>query len=117
MKRFLNMSILYNSLTRYFPSLKYGKKLRHNSKETNWLHCFIFTGLNSEGLYRVSGFSDLIEDVKMAFDRGMLFSMFANLGQCYSVKKARFLMLFLALFFQIIPNIKTPLTIYDFFFY
>ncbi|ELW64145.1 N-chimaerin [Tupaia chinensis] len=26
-------------------------------------------GLNSEGLYRVSGFSDLIEDVKMAFDR------------------------------------------------
>ncbi|KAF3824351.1 hypothetical protein GH733_008636 [Mirounga leonina] len=28
-------------------------------------------GLNSEGLYRVSGFSDLIEDVKMAFDRGL----------------------------------------------
>jgi len=42
---------------------------------------FIFTGLNSEGLYRVSGFSDLIEDVKMAFDRGMFFSMFINLGQ------------------------------------
>lgn len=30
-------------------------------------------GLNSEGLYRVSGFSDLIEDVKMAFDRGTVF--------------------------------------------
>nr|XP_020846673.1 N-chimaerin isoform X2 [Phascolarctos cinereus] len=29
-------------------------------------------GLNSEGLYRVSGFSDLIEDVKMAFDRETL---------------------------------------------
>ncbi|CAO2597026.1 Chn1 [Lemmus lemmus] len=29
-------------------------------------------GLNSEGLYRVSGFSDLIEDVKMAFDREVM---------------------------------------------
>ncbi|XP_021570467.1 N-chimaerin isoform X3 [Carlito syrichta] len=29
-------------------------------------------GLNSEGLYRVSGFSDLIEDVKMAFDREIM---------------------------------------------
>lgn len=29
-------------------------------------------GLKSEGLYRVSGFSDLIEDVKLSFDRGML---------------------------------------------
>ncbi|RXM30891.1 N-chimaerin [Acipenser ruthenus] len=28
-----------------------------------------FIGLKSEGLYRVSGFSDLIEDVKLAFDR------------------------------------------------
>lgn len=41
----------------------------------------LFAGLNSEGLYRVSGFSDLIEDVKMAFDRGMLFSLFINSGQ------------------------------------
>ncbi|XP_066882433.1 N-chimaerin isoform X10 [Kogia breviceps] len=38
-------------------------------------------GLNSEGLYRVSGFSDLIEDVKMAFDRGVFSSRFINLGQ------------------------------------
>lgn len=29
-------------------------------------------GLKSEGLYRVSGFSDLMEDVKLSFDRGML---------------------------------------------
>lgn len=28
------------------------------------------TGLKSEGLYRVSGFTEHIEDVKMAFDRG-----------------------------------------------
>lgn len=27
-------------------------------------------GLQSEGLYRISGFSELIEDVKLAFDRG-----------------------------------------------
>lgn len=33
----------------------------------------LIAGLNSEGLYRVSGFSDLIEDVKMAFDRGTVF--------------------------------------------
>ncbi|KAI1237152.1 N-chimaerin, partial [Lamprotornis superbus] len=37
-------------------------------------------GLNSEGLYRVSGFSDLIEDVKMAFDREPL--SHAPLHQC-----------------------------------
>ena len=30
------------------------------------------TGLKSEGLYRVSGFTEHIEDVKMAFDRGKL---------------------------------------------
>uniref|UniRef100_A0A8C0IWW7 Chimerin 2 n=1 Tax=Chelonoidis abingdonii TaxID=106734 RepID=A0A8C0IWW7_CHEAB len=29
-------------------------------------------GLKSEGLYRVSGFTEHIEDVKMAFDRGMV---------------------------------------------
>jgi len=29
-------------------------------------------GLQSEGLYRISGFSELIEDVKLAFDRGTL---------------------------------------------
>lgn len=28
------------------------------------------SGLQSEGLYRISGFSELIEDVKLAFDRG-----------------------------------------------
>lgn len=33
---------------------------------------FSMTGLNSEGLYRISGFTDLIEDAKMAFDRGRL---------------------------------------------
>lgn len=30
----------------------------------------LFAGLQSEGLYRISGFSELIEDVKLAFDRG-----------------------------------------------
>lgn len=35
--------------------------------------CPLFlTGLKSEGLYRVSGFTEHIEDVKMAFDRGRL---------------------------------------------
>lgn len=33
---------------------------------------FFFVGLKSEGLYRVSGFTEHIEDVKMAFDRGMV---------------------------------------------
>uniref|UniRef100_A0A667X5T2 Chimerin 1 n=1 Tax=Myripristis murdjan TaxID=586833 RepID=A0A667X5T2_9TELE len=32
-------------------------------------------GLQSEGLYRISGFSELIEDVKMAFDRGDCFNL------------------------------------------
>lgn len=34
------------------------------------------TGLKSEGLYRVSGFTEHIEDVKMAFDRGGLVHSF-----------------------------------------
>lgn len=33
---------------------------------------FLLTGLKSEGLYRVSGFTEHIEDVKMSFDRGEL---------------------------------------------
>lgn len=32
----------------------------------------VFAGLTSEGLYRVSGFSEHIEDVRLAFDRGLL---------------------------------------------
>lgn len=44
----------------------------------NLVKMFI-AGLNSEGLYRVSGFSDLIEDVKMAFDRGTVFPACWNL--------------------------------------
>lgn len=31
---------------------------------------FIFKGLDAEGLYRVSGFSDEVEAVKMALDKG-----------------------------------------------
>lgn len=34
-------------------------------------------GLKSEGLYRVSGFSDSVEEVKMAFDKGL--SLFFSL--------------------------------------
>lgn len=34
---------------------------------------FCVSGLKSEGLYRVSGFTEHIEDVKMAFDRGIPF--------------------------------------------
>jgi chimaerin len=29
---------------------------------------------NAEGLYRVSGFSDHVENLKMAFDKGKFFS-------------------------------------------
>lgn len=32
---------------------------------------FVPQGLKSEGLYRISGFSDLLEEVKMSFDKGM----------------------------------------------
>lgn len=32
---------------------------------------FSVTGMKSEGLYRVSGFSEHIEDVRLAFDRGL----------------------------------------------
>lgn len=31
---------------------------------------FVLPGLKSEGLYRISGFSDSVEEVKMAFDKG-----------------------------------------------
>uniref|UniRef100_UPI00398EC71D N-chimaerin isoform X1 n=2 Tax=Pristiophorus japonicus TaxID=55135 RepID=UPI00398EC71D len=45
-----------------------GSPAEANKKE-RMMNCFISSGLMSEGLYRVSGFSDLIEDVKLAFDR------------------------------------------------
>lgn len=50
----------------------------------NLVKMFI-AGLNSEGLYRVSGFSDLIEDVKMAFDRGTVFPACWNLVLMYKI--------------------------------
>lgn len=63
-----------------FFCLKWRTRQRQNWLEgnckikTNFNLVKIFiAGLNSEGLYRVSGFSDLIEDVKMAFDRGTVF--------------------------------------------
>ncbi|XP_043931500.1 N-chimaerin isoform X2 [Protopterus annectens] len=65
------------------PDLKHVKKVyscdlttlvkAHNTKRPMVVDMCIreieSRGLKSEGLYRVSGFSDLIEDVKMAFDR------------------------------------------------
>lgn len=39
--------------------------------------------MKSEGLYRVSGFSEHIEDVRLAFDRGLLF----NGGLCCHTRK------------------------------
>lgn len=32
---------------------------------------FARAGLKSEGLYRISGFSDSVEEVKMGFDKGL----------------------------------------------
>lgn len=37
----------------------------------NRLSVLLLAGLQSEGLYRVSGFSEHIEDVRLAFDRGL----------------------------------------------
>uniref|UniRef100_A0AAY4EVP9 Beta-chimaerin n=1 Tax=Denticeps clupeoides TaxID=299321 RepID=A0AAY4EVP9_9TELE len=65
------------------PDLKHVKKVyscdlttlvkAHNSKRPMVVDMCIreieSRGLKSEGLYRVSGFSELIEDVKLAFDR------------------------------------------------
>ncbi|MBN3276298.1 CHIN protein, partial [Polyodon spathula] len=65
------------------PDLKHVKKVyscdlttlvkAHNTKRPMVVDMCIreieSRGLKSEGLYRVSGFSDLIEDVKLAFDR------------------------------------------------
>lgn len=34
---------------------------------------FVPQGLKSEGLYRISGFTDSVEEVKMAFDKGVCF--------------------------------------------
>uniref|UniRef100_A0A8C1DTH1 Chimerin 1 n=1 Tax=Cyprinus carpio carpio TaxID=630221 RepID=A0A8C1DTH1_CYPCA len=65
------------------PDLKHVKKVyscdlttlvkAHNTKRPMVVDMCIreieARGLKSEGLYRISGFSDLIEDVKLAFDR------------------------------------------------
>ncbi|XP_029612102.1 N-chimaerin isoform X1 [Salmo trutta] len=65
------------------PDLKHVKKVyscdlttlvkAHNSKRPMVVDMCIqeieSRGIQSEGLYRISGFSDLIEDVKLAFDR------------------------------------------------
>lgn len=40
------------------------------------LFMFLSEGLKSEGLYRVSGFSDSVEEVKTAFDKGTSSSVF-----------------------------------------
>lgn len=48
--------------------------ITHDSPDDVWkVVCFVFVpqGLKSEGLYRISGFSDSVEEVKMAFDKGM----------------------------------------------
>ncbi len=39
--------------------------------ERLFMSCFSLQGLKSEGLYRISGFSDSVEEVKMAFDKGI----------------------------------------------
>lgn len=41
---------------------------------------FYLAGMKSEGLYRVSGFSEHIEDVRLAFDRGLLTTYFCAPG-------------------------------------
>lgn len=48
--------------------------ITRDSPDNVWkVVCFMFVpqGLKSEGLYRISGFSDSVEEVKMAFDKGM----------------------------------------------
>lgn len=59
----------------------YWQQLRISSRRWSswwnyWFYLFKSSGLQSEGLYRISGFSELIEDVKLAFDRGE--SLFAH---------------------------------------
>lgn len=47
--------------------------ITHDSFDNVWkvvYFLFVSQGLKSEGLYRVSGFSDSVEEVKMAFDKG-----------------------------------------------
>lgn len=47
--------------------------ITHDSPDNVWkvvYFLFVPQGLKSEGLYRVSGFSDSVEEVKMAFDKG-----------------------------------------------
>lgn len=43
---------------------------------------FVPQGLKSEGLYRISGFSDSVEEVKMAFDKGVC-SFGSAYGNCF----------------------------------
>lgn len=39
-------------------------------QRSDWFPICFLPGMKSEGLYRVSGFSEHIEDVRLAFDRG-----------------------------------------------
>ncbi len=57
----------------------------HDSHDDVWkVVCFVFVpqGLKSEGLYRISGFSDSVEEVKMAFDKGVC-SFGSARGNCF----------------------------------
>lgn len=50
------------------------KEFTRHFKLTSFINSLCpVSGLQSEGLYRISGFSELIEDVKLAFDRGECF--------------------------------------------
>lgn len=42
---------------------------------------FVFQGLKSEGLYRISGFSDSVEEVKTGFDKGLYHSHKNNISK------------------------------------
>lgn len=64
--KFLNMNSICWS-NKLLLSRK--KNTQHSHKPSTFI--FQCTGLKSEGLYRVSGFSEHIDDVRLAFDRGV----------------------------------------------
>lgn len=56
------------------PILGWTPVVQKGGREADKKNYFKFSvaGMQSEGLYRVSGFSEHVEEVRLAFDRGLL---------------------------------------------
>ena len=76
------------------------------------LSCLHFVGMSSEGLYRIAGFHDDVESIRMAFDKGN-YSIFVFLVQANGRKEGRkyfYLMMHLTHSGRKVPEVDSNLT-------